>query len=93
MDCGMGEVPLHCQKLGLSVIFGIVQLHSSPLHVSQLVLVCSVPVYVRNDPWVFKVDEGIVDKEAASGRGMKNVEVSVFDPSAVEVGRGEGLGM
>ena len=46
-------------------------------------------MYVSDDPRVFEVDQGIVNKEAASRRRMEDVEVSIFDPKAVEVGRGE----
>ena len=72
------------------MVFCIVQLNPSLLNISQLILVHPVPVYVCNDPWIFKVNESVVDKKATSGGGMENIEVGVFDPRAIEVGRGEG---
>jgi len=50
-------------------------------------------VYISDDPRVFEVDQGIVDKEMTSGRGVKNVEISIFDPDAIEIGRGESSSM
>ena len=47
-------------------------------------------MHICDNPWVFKVNEGVVNKEMTSGRGMKDVEVSVFDPGAIEVRGGEG---
>ena len=46
-------------------------------------------MYVSDDPRVFEVDQGVVNKKAASRRGVEDVEVSVFDPKAVEIGGGE----
>jgi len=89
----MGEVMLHGKELGLSAILGIVQLNSLSLHVSQLILVRLVPVYISNDCWIFEVDEGIVDEEPAGRRGMENIEVSVLNPTMVEIGRREGPSM
>jgi len=33
MDCGMSEISLHCEELGLSAVFGIGKLHFASLHV------------------------------------------------------------
>jgi len=67
MDCCVSEVSLHCKELGLGAIFSIGKLHSTPLHVFQLNLVCPIPVYVSDYPRVFEVNQGIVDKETTSG--------------------------
>jgi len=66
-DRYVSKVSLHCKELGLSTIFSVGKLHSTPLHVFQLNLVCPVPVYVSDYPRVFEVNQGIVDKEVTSG--------------------------
>ena len=48
-------------------------------------------MYISDDPWVFEVDQGIVDKELIGGQGVEDIEISVFDSSAIEIGRGECL--
>ena len=50
-------------------------------------------MHVCNDPWIFEVNKGIVDKETTGGRGMEDVEVGVLDPRAIEVRRRKGLSM
>ena len=75
------------------MVLSIVQLYPSSLNVSQFVLICSVPVHICNDPWVFEVDESVVNKEVTSGGWVEDVKVSVLDPSTVEVGRRESPGM
>ena len=89
----MGEIALHSEEFSLGAIFGIVQLDPSSLHVGQLVLVCSVPVYVSDDPWVFEVNEGVVNEELTGRQRMEDVKVSVLNPSMVEVGRRESPSM
>jgi len=89
----MGEISLHCKEHTLGAVFGVGELHSTPLHVLQLDLVCPIPMYVSDYPRVFEVNQGIVDKEVTSGQGMENVEVSVFDSSPVEIRRRKGLSM
>jgi len=91
--CCMSEIALHSEKLGLSMILSIVQLDSLSLHVGQLVLVRLVPMDISDHPRVFKVNESVVDKEATSRGRVEEVEVSVLDPSMVEVGRGKGPSM
>ena len=89
----MSKVLLHCEELVLGAVFSVGELHSSLLHVFQLNLVCPIPVYISNYPRVFEVNQGVVDKEVTSGRGVEDIEVSVLDPSSVEIGRGEGSSM
>jgi len=66
-DRCMSKVSLHCKEFVLGAIFGISKLHSTPLHILQLSLVCPIPVYVSNYPRVFEVNQGVVDKEMTSG--------------------------
>jgi len=61
--CCMSKIALHGKEFGLGTIFYIVQLDSLSLHVGQLVLVRLVPVHISDDPWVFEVDEGVVNEE------------------------------
>ena len=67
MDRCVSEVSLHCKELVLSTIFSVGELHSTPLHVFQLNVICPVPVYISDYPRVFEVNQGVVDKEATSG--------------------------
>ena len=62
----MGKVTLHGEELVLSVVFSIGEFYFSPLHVFQLDLICPVPVYISDDPRVFEVNQGVVDKESTS---------------------------
>ena len=89
----MSEVSLHHKELGLGAVFGIGKLHSMLLHVFQLDLVCPIPVYIGDYPRVFEVNQGVVNKEATSGRGVEDVEIGILDSSSIEIGRGEGLSM
>jgi len=66
-DRCVSKVLLHCKELGLSAVFSVGELHSSPLHILQLDLVCPIPVYVSDYPRVFEVNQGIVNKETTSG--------------------------
>ena len=50
-------------------------------------------MYIGDDPRVFEVDQGIVDKEAASRGRVEDVEVRILDPNAVEVGGGKCSGV
>ena len=50
-------------------------------------------MHISDDPRVFKVDQSVIDKKATSRRRVEDIEVSVFDPNAVEVGRGKCSGM
>jgi len=89
-DRCMSKVPLHCKELGLGAVFSIGKLHSTSLHVFQLDLVCSIPVYISDYPRVFEVNQGVVDKETTSGGGVEDIKVSVLNSSSVEIGGGEG---
>ena len=86
----MSKVTLHGEELGLGVVLSIVQFDSSLLYVSQLILVCPIPVHISDNPWILKIDKSIVNVKMASGRRVENIEVCVFDPSAIEVRGGEG---
>jgi len=66
-DRCVSEVSLHHKELGLGAIFSVGELHSMPLHIFQLNLVCPISVYVSDYPRVFEVNQGIVNKEATSG--------------------------
>jgi len=91
MNGGMSEVLFDSKELALCTILSVVKLHSLLFHISQLVLVSSVPVYIHNDPGIFEVDKGIVNEKSTDGGRMKNVEVSIFDPNTIEIGGWEGL--
>ena len=67
MNHSVSKITLHSEKFALGAIFGIGELHFSPLHILQLNLISLIPMYISDDPWVFKVDQGIVDKESTSG--------------------------
>ena len=62
----VSKISFYREELAFEVVSGIVQFHPSSLHVVQLGLVCPIPVYVSNDPGVLEVDQGVVNKKAAS---------------------------
>ena len=43
---------------------------------------------VSDDSWVSKMEESVVDGDAASGRGVENGEFCVFNSSPKEIGNG-----
>ena len=43
---------------------------------------------VSDNSWVSKVEEGVIDGDTTSGRGMKNGELCVLDSSSEEVCNG-----
>ena len=47
-------------------------------------------MHISNYSRVFEVNEGVVDEDSISGQGVEEPEVSIFDPNAIEVRRGEG---
>jgi len=46
---------------------------------------------ISKNPRVFEIDQCCIHHKARKMGGMKEVEVSVFDPLAVEVGGGVGF--
>ena len=54
-------------------------------------MVHSEPVYVGQDPRIPKIDKSSVDEKAGGVSGVEDVKVSVFDPTAIEIGRGISL--
>jgi len=89
----VSKVALHSKELGLSSIFSVSQFYLSPFHVLQLNLVCLISMHVSNNPRIFEVNEGIVDKDSASRQGVEEPKVSVFDSGTIEVRRGKGSSM
>ena len=83
-----GKPSLYCKQLSLCTILLFVQLQALPLDTNKGVMVRPESVYVGQDPRISKVDECSVDKEAGSVSRMEDVEVSVLDPTTVEIGGG-----
>jgi len=89
----IGEVSLHHAKFALGIAFSPVKLNSLVLYHLEFTLMRSIPIDVSDNTRVFEIYDGVVDKESRGGGRMENVEVVVFDPRTVEVGRGVCLRM
>ena len=50
-------------------------------------------MHIGDDPRVFEVDKSVVNKKAASGRGVEYIKVSILDPDVIKVGRRESSSM
>ena len=66
----------------------LVELQTLPLDTSESVVVGPESVYVGQDPWIPESYEPSVDKKSGGVSRMEDVEVSIFDPMTVEIGRG-----
>jgi len=87
-NCSIGEVSFHHVEFALSTIFPLIELNSLALYRLKFALMCPISVDVSNNTRILEIDNGIVDEESGSGGRMKNVEVVIFDPRAIEVGGG-----
>jgi len=90
---GIGEVSFHHTKLALSIALPSVKLNSLALYHLELTLMRPIPIDVSNNTRVLEVYNGIVDEELGGGRGVEDIKVIIFDPGAVEIGRGVCLHM
>jgi len=88
MDGSISEVAFHHAELALSAFFPPIELDSLVLYCLKFTLMHSIPVYVSNNTRVLEIYNGVVDEESGHGRGMKNVEVVILDPRAIEIGGG-----
>ena len=86
-DGSVSEVALHHAELALCCLFPLIKLNLLALYRLEFAVMCSVPINISNNTGIFEVYDGIVDEELGGGRGVKNVEVVVFDPRAIEIGR------
>jgi len=62
-----------------------------PLGTRNNVAIAPKPVHISKNPRVFEIDQCYIHHKARQMCGMKDVEVSVFDSMAVEVGGGIGF--
>jgi len=87
-DGGVGEVTFYHAELALCVILPFVKLDTLAFYRLELALMRSISINVSDNTRVFKIYNGVVDKESRGGGRVEDVEVVVFDPRAVEIGRG-----
>jgi len=87
-DGSISEMSLHHAEFALSTALSSVKLNSLVLYHLEFVLMCPIPINISNNTRVFEIYDGIVDEESGGGGGVENVEVIVFDPRIVEIGRG-----
>jgi len=87
-DGGICKVAFHHAELALSDIFPLIKFDALAFYCLELALMRPIPINVSDNTRVFEIYDGVVDEESGSGGGMKNVEVVVFDPRAIEIGRG-----
>jgi len=82
----VSEVAFNHVEFVLSITFSFVKLDSLALYRLELILTCSIPINVSNNPRILEIYDGIVDEKAGGGRWMEDVEVVIFDPRTIEVG-------
>jgi len=85
---GVSEVAFHHTEFTLSVVLPFVELDLLALYCLKLILMRSISINVSNNTRIFEVYDGVVDEKSGSRGGVKNVEIIVFDPRAIEIGRG-----
>ena len=84
----ISEMLFHHTELALSVAFSPVKLNSLALYRLEFALMCLISINVSDNTRVLEIYDSIVDEKSGSGRRVENVEIVIFDPRAVEVGRG-----
>jgi len=82
----VSEVLFHHAGLALSIAFPSVELNLLALYCLKFILVCSVPIDISDNPRILEIYDSIVNEELGCGRGVKNVEVVIFDPRSIEIG-------
>jgi len=82
------EVSLHQAEFALGTVFPPIKLNSLVFYCLEFALMRPISINISNNTGILEIDDGIVDEKSGSGGRMKNVEVVIFDPRAVEVGSG-----
>ena len=85
MDSGMGEMSFHHVKLALSIALSSVKLNLLALYHLKFTLMCSIPIDISNNTRVLEIYDGIVNEKSGSGRRVKDIEIIIFDPRAIEI--------
>jgi len=88
VDRGVSEVVFHHTEFALGGVFPFVKLDTLAFYCLELVLMHPISVDISDNTRVLEIYDGIVDEESGSGGGMENVEVVIFDPRTIEIGRG-----
>ena len=86
-NCSISEVAFHHAKLALSVVLPFVKLNTLAFYRLELTLMCSVSIDISDNARDFEIYDGVVDKESGSGGRVEDVEVVIFDPRTIEIGR------
>jgi len=87
-DGGIGEVAFHHAELALGGIFSLIEFDTLAFYCLELALMRSIPINVSDNTRILEVYDGVVDDESRGRRRMEDVEVVIFDPRAIEIGRG-----
>ena len=82
---GIGEMVFYHTKFALSIAFPPIKLNSLALYHLEFTLMHLISIDISNNARVLEIYDGIVDKESGGGRGVKNIEVIIFDPWAIGV--------
>jgi len=87
VDGGISKVAFHHAEFALGVTFLPVKLNLLAFYHLEFALIRLIPIDVSDNTRVLEIYDGIVDEKSRGGRGMENVEVVIFDPRTIEVGR------
>jgi len=87
-DGSIGEMSFHHTKFALSVAFSPIKFNLLVLYCLEFILMHSIPIDVSDNTRILEVYDSIVN-EKSGGRGrVEDIEVIIFDPRAIEIGRG-----
>ena len=92
-DGSVGEVSLHHTEFALGIAFSSVKFNLLVLYHLEFTLMCLIPIDISNNTRVLEVYDGIANEKSRGGRRVKNVEVVIFDPRAIEIWSGMCLHM
>ena len=85
---GVSKVSFHHTEFALGAIFPFIKLNLLAFYRLEFALVRLISVDISNNTGILEIDDGIVDEKSGSGGGMKDVEIMIFDPRAIEIGSG-----
>ena len=84
-DCGVSEISFSRELFLFSFAFLQIELQSLPLDLHESQMLGSKGVDVRDNPWISQMEKGVIDDDAAGGRGMKNGELRILNSCSEEI--------
>ena len=86
-DCCVSEVVFHYAEFALGGVFPFVKLDMLAFYRLELALMHPISINVSDNTRVLEIYDGVVDEKSGSGGRVEDVEVVIFDPRSIEIGR------